>query len=81
MDLYASKGAINARLLPLVDRLAAAGITADQVTLAACRSVSSAAACCSLPGRSPLLLLPVPLLASLGLCSTCSTARWLGGPA
>ena len=35
MDLYATKGAINARLVPLVDRLAKAGVTPDQVTLAA----------------------------------------------
>ena len=35
MDLYATKGAINARLTPLVDRLAAAGVSPDALTLAA----------------------------------------------
>ena len=33
MNLYASKGAINARLMPLVDRLLAAGISPDAITL------------------------------------------------
>lgn len=35
MNLYASKGAVNARLIPLVDRRSRAGVTPDQVTLAA----------------------------------------------
>lgn len=35
MNLYSTKGAVNARLAPLVDRLARAGLTPDQVMLAA----------------------------------------------
>lgn len=35
MSLYTTKAAANARLIPVVDRLAAAGVTPDQVTLAA----------------------------------------------
>jgi len=62
LDLYASKGAINARLLPLVDRLAAAGITADQVTLAAIPVALLGGACLLASPAAPLLLLLVPLL-------------------
>jgi CDP-diacylglycerol--glycerol-3-phosphate 3-phosphatidyltransferase len=62
MDLYATKGAVNARLIPLVDRLAAAGVTPDQVTLAAVPVAVVAGACLLLSPDVPVLLLAVPLL-------------------
>ena len=62
MDLYASKGAVNARLLPLVDRLAAAGVTPDQVTLAAIPVALLGGACLLGSTAWPALLLLVPLL-------------------
>ena len=62
MDLYATKGAINARLVPLVDRLAAAGVTPDAVTLGAV-PVAAAGGLCLLVSRGPHLLLAlVPVL-------------------
>lgn len=65
MDLYATKGAINARLVPLVDRLAKAGITPDQVTLAAVPVAVLGGACLLLSTSVPFLLLAVPLLVVL----------------
>jgi CDP-diacylglycerol--glycerol-3-phosphate 3-phosphatidyltransferase len=62
MDLYATKGAVNARLVPLVDRLAAAGVTPDQVTLAAVPVAVAAGACLLASPAVPALLLVVPLL-------------------
>ena len=62
MDLYATKGAVNARLVPLVDRLAAAGVTPDQVTLAAIPVAIVAGACLLASPDVPVLLLVVPLL-------------------
>src|SRR5690349_634284 len=67
MDLYASKAAINARLLPVVDRLAAAGITPDQVTLAAIPVALAGGAALLLSPQAPWLLLVVPLLIVLRL--------------
>jgi CDP-diacylglycerol--glycerol-3-phosphate 3-phosphatidyltransferase len=62
MDLYATKGAVNARLIPLVDRLAAAGATPDQVTLAAVPIAVVAGASLLISPDVPVLLLVVPLL-------------------
>lgn len=62
MNLYATKGAVNERLVPLVDRLAAAGVSPDALTLAAI-PVALAAGACLLASRSfPPLLLAVPVL-------------------
>ena len=67
MDLYASKGAVNARLLPLVDRLASAGVTPDQVTLAAIPVALLGGACLVGSTAWPALLLLVPVLVVLRL--------------
>jgi len=67
MDLYATKGAANARLTPLVDRLAAAGVTPDQVTLAALPVAILGGACLIASSTAPILLLVVPLLVVLRL--------------
>lgn len=67
MDLYATKGAVNERLAPLVDRLAAAGVTPDQVTLAAIPVALVAGACLLASPAAPVLLLAVPLLAAARL--------------
>jgi CDP-diacylglycerol---glycerol-3-phosphate 3-phosphatidyltransferase len=65
VNLYATKGAINARLIPLVDRLAAAGVTPDQVTLAAIPVAVVGGACVLGSQQVPALLLLVPLLVVL----------------
>ena len=65
MNLYATKGAVNERLGPLVDRLAAAGVTPDQVTLAAIPVAALGGACLIASREAPLLLLAVPLLAAV----------------
>jgi len=62
MNLYATKGAVNARLVPLVDRLAGAGVTPDQVTLAAVPVAVAGGACLLASTQVPLLLLVVPVL-------------------
>ena len=62
MDLYASKAAVNRRLLPLVDRLAATGVTPDQVTVAAVPVAVLGGACLLASPAVPGLLLLVPLL-------------------
>jgi len=67
MNLYATKGAINARLVPLVDRLAKAGVTPDQVTLAAMPVAVLGGACLLLSASVPVLLLAVPLLVVIRL--------------
>jgi CDP-diacylglycerol---glycerol-3-phosphate 3-phosphatidyltransferase len=67
MNLYAAKGAINARLVPLVDRLAAAGLTADALTLAAVPVALAGAVCLVLSPTLPALLLLMPLLCALRL--------------
>ena len=63
MDLYATRGRINARLTPLVTRLAAAGVTADALTLAAVVVAASGGLALLASPQLPLLLLCVPLLA------------------
>lgn len=65
MDLYATKAAVNARLVPLVDRMAAAGISPDQVTLAAVPVAVAGGACLLLSPTVPALLLAVPVLVVL----------------
>jgi CDP-diacylglycerol--glycerol-3-phosphate 3-phosphatidyltransferase len=65
MDLYATKAAVNARLVPLVDRLAKAGVTPDQVTVAAIPVAVLSGACLLLSTSLPWLLLLVPLLVLL----------------
>src|SRR6187397_2272170 len=67
MNLYAGKGAINARLAPLVAWLAARGVTADTLTLAAIPVAAGAAACLLLSAVTPWWLAIVPLLAALRL--------------
>ncbi len=65
MNLYATKDAVNARLIPLVDRLARAGVTPDQVTLAAVPVAVLAGACLLASTSIRPLLLAVPLLVAL----------------
>ena len=67
MNLYATKAAANARLIPVVDRLAAAGVTPDQVTLAAIPVAVLGGACLLASPTVPALLLAVPVLAVLRL--------------
>jgi CDP-diacylglycerol--glycerol-3-phosphate 3-phosphatidyltransferase len=62
MNLYATKGAVNTRLVPLVDRLSRAGVTPDQVTLAAVPVALVGGACLLVSTQVPVLLLAVPLL-------------------
>lgn len=69
MTLYALKPAFQARLRPLVERLAARGVTANQVTLAAMIGslVIGLAVAAASPARLPFLLLPVWLFARMAL--------------
>lgn len=67
MDLYASKGAINARLMPVVRRLAAAGVSADALTLAALPVAMLGGLCLLLSATQPALLVAVPIAAALRL--------------
>lgn len=67
MDLYASKGQINARLRPLVERLAGAGVSADALTLAAVPVAAVGAACLLLSPSMPWLLSIVPVVAAVRL--------------
>ena len=63
MDLYATKGRINARLTPLVARLAAAGVSADALTLAAVVVAALGGLALLASPQLPLLLIAVPPLA------------------
>ena len=67
MNLYATKAAFNARLVPLVDRLAATGVAPDAVTLVAVPVAVLAGACLLASPAVPALLLLVPVLAGLRL--------------
>lgn len=67
MDLYAAKGAINARLAPVVDGLARARISPDAVTLAAIPVAMLGGSAVLLSPAAPALLLAVPLLCALRL--------------
>lgn len=62
MNLYASKSAINAHLLPLVDRLSAAGISPDAITLAAIPVALLGSAALIASPTQPMALLAVPVL-------------------
>jgi len=66
VNLYATKGAINARLLPVVDRLAEAGVSPDALTLAAI-PVSVGGGLC--------LLASVAVPAALLIVSACVVVR------
>ncbi|TIL89881.1 MAG: CDP-alcohol phosphatidyltransferase family protein [Mesorhizobium sp.] len=67
--LYALKPAFQARLRPLADRLAGAGVTANQITLlAAALSVATGVVVAALAGhRAVFLLMPVVLFARMAL--------------
>jgi CDP-diacylglycerol--glycerol-3-phosphate 3-phosphatidyltransferase len=67
VNLYATKGAINARLVPLVDRLAAAGVGPDALTLAAIPAGVAGGLCILASPTVPASLLVVPLLVVLRL--------------
>jgi len=69
VDLYATKGAINARLVPLVDRLAAAGVSPDALTLAAVPVAAAAglALLASMAAHPLLALVPVLVVVRLVL--------------
>ena len=67
MDLYATKGAINARLTPLVDRLAGAGVSPDVVTLAAVPVAGLGGLALLASPAAPGVLLIVPIVVALRL--------------
>lgn len=67
MDLYAPKGAINARLTPIVDRLAAAGVSPDTVTLAAVPVAAVGGAALLASPAAPALLLVLPVAVAVRL--------------
>ena len=62
MDLYRSKPGILRRLEPVVDRLAAAGVSPDVVSLAAIPVALFGSACLLASPQVPVLLLGVPLV-------------------
>jgi CDP-diacylglycerol--glycerol-3-phosphate 3-phosphatidyltransferase len=65
VDLYAGKAAMLARLAPVVDRLVAAGVSPDAITLAALPVALLAGAALLLSASVPGLLLAVPVLAGI----------------
>ncbi|PTE08540.1 CDP-alcohol phosphatidyltransferase family protein [Mesorhizobium helmanticense] len=67
--LYALKPAFQAKLRPLADRLARAGVTANQITLlAAALSVATGLVVARFAGHSPVfLLMPVVLFVRMAL--------------
>jgi CDP-diacylglycerol---glycerol-3-phosphate 3-phosphatidyltransferase len=67
VDLYAGKTALLGRLTGIVDRLAAAGVSPDTVTLAALPVAAAAGALLLLSPTAPGVLLAVPILAALRL--------------
>jgi CDP-diacylglycerol--glycerol-3-phosphate 3-phosphatidyltransferase len=67
VDLYRSKGRIVGGLEPVVDALAARGVSPDAVTLAAVPVALVAAGCLLLSPAVPGLLLLVPVLAAIRL--------------
>jgi CDP-diacylglycerol--glycerol-3-phosphate 3-phosphatidyltransferase len=67
VNLYATKGSINGRLLPLVDRLLAAGISPDAITLTAIPVALLAAVALLASPAQPVALLAVPILATARL--------------
>jgi CDP-diacylglycerol--glycerol-3-phosphate 3-phosphatidyltransferase len=69
MDWYRSKQAIVARLDGVVGRLAAAGVSADAVTVSAIPLAVVGGACLLVSPVAPLLLLIVPIAAGLRLAT------------
>jgi CDP-diacylglycerol--glycerol-3-phosphate 3-phosphatidyltransferase len=67
MDLYASKSATLARLAPLVDRLAATGVSPDALTLSALPVALIAGLCLLASPAVPSVLVAIPFLAGLRL--------------
>jgi CDP-diacylglycerol--glycerol-3-phosphate 3-phosphatidyltransferase len=67
LDLYATKGAINARLTPVVERLQRAGVSPDAVTLAAIPVAVVGGALLLGSPAAPALLLVVPFVVALRL--------------
>jgi CDP-diacylglycerol--glycerol-3-phosphate 3-phosphatidyltransferase len=67
VNLYSTKAAANAWLTPLVRRLAAAGVTPDQVTLAGIPVAIMGGLCLLASPAIPALLLVVPVLVVLRL--------------
>ena len=67
MDLYRSKGAVVRGLTPVVAGLARAGISPDAVTLAAVPVAVLAGALLLLSPDAPVLLLAIPVLATVRL--------------
>jgi len=67
LDLYAGKQGLVARLDPMIERLAAAGVSPDSVTLAAIPVAVLAGGLLLVSASVPLLLLAVPILAALRL--------------
>ncbi len=67
VNLYATKGAINARLTPVVDRLARAGVSPDAVTLSAIPIAVAGGACLLASRAVPVTLLLVPVLVAARL--------------
>lgn len=69
LTLYALKPAFQGRLRPLVNQLAAMGVTANSITiLAALLSIAAGTAIAALPGwRLLLLLIPVVLFVRMAL--------------
>lgn len=67
MDLYATKAATLARLGPLIDRLAAAGVSPDQLTLAAIPIAILGGVCLFASTVAPVLLVLVPVFATTRL--------------
>lgn len=67
MDLYRSKTAIARGLQPVVERLAALGVSPDAVTLAAIPVGLVAAGLLLVSPAAPIALLGVPLLAAIRL--------------
>jgi phosphatidylglycerophosphate synthase len=67
VDLYAGKSALVGRLTWIVDRLAAASVSPDTVTLAALPVAAAAGALLLLSPTAPGVLLAVPVLAAARL--------------
>lgn len=67
MNLYATKGALNARLEPLVGRLAATGVSPDALTLAAVPVAVLGGGLLLVSPAQPLALIGIPLVVAARL--------------
>ncbi len=65
MDLYATKASINDRLVPLVDRLAQAGVSPDALTISAVPVAVAGGLSLLASNSRPVMLLLVPVFAAL----------------